>query len=42
MGSVTDLLDDAVPQAVGEARPIPADPDPELDVGGGTLADGDG
>jgi len=36
--SVTDLLDDAKPSDVGRARPIPADADPEIDLGsGGTL-----
>ncbi len=33
--SVTDLLDDAKPTDVGRARPIPADNDPEVDLGGG-------
>ena len=35
--TVTDLLDEAMPSDVGEARPIPADSDPQVDLGGGTL-----
>jgi len=33
--SVTDLLDDAMPSDVAEARPIPADSEPQVDLGGG-------
>ncbi len=32
--SVTDLLDSALPSKVGKARPISADPDPDVDLGG--------
>ncbi len=35
--SVTDLLDDATPPTVGQARPVSADPDPEVDLGGGPM-----
>ena len=37
--SVSDLLDeaDASEQAVGQARPVPAEPKPETDLGNGTL-----
>ncbi|MEE9294349.1 MAG: cell division protein FtsH, partial [Phycisphaerae bacterium] len=33
--SVTDLLDGAIPTDVGKARPVSADIDPEVDMGGG-------
>ena len=36
--TVGDLLDeDTPPEQLGEARPVPADPDPEVDMGGGSL-----
>ncbi len=35
--SVTDLLDSAMPDNVGEARPISAEPTPEVGLGGGEL-----
>ncbi|MCH7525938.1 MAG: ATP-dependent zinc metalloprotease FtsH [Planctomycetes bacterium] len=34
--AVTDLLDESMPP-VGQARPVPAEPDPEVDLGGGPL-----
>ena len=35
--SITDLLDAEMPSKPGKARPVSADPDPEVDLGGGTL-----
>jgi cell division protease FtsH len=35
--TVTDLLENAMPPSVGKARPVSADVDPEVDMGGGAV-----